>query len=83
VNEVFRKPDVFIVGAPKCGTTAMNHYLGQHPEIFMSKHKEPHFFGSDLVSRNSDFVRDKKEYLALFADVQSERRVGEASIWYL
>ena len=27
-----RTPDFFIVGAPKCGTTAMNDYLKQHPE---------------------------------------------------
>ena len=31
-----RKPDFFIVGAPKCGTTAMTYYLMQHPEIYMA-----------------------------------------------
>src|SRR5579862_8662930 len=42
-----KKPDFFIVGAPKSGTTAMDHYLAAHPDIFMAK-KEIHFFGSDL-----------------------------------
>ena len=33
-----------IVGAPKCGTTALYHYLRQHPQIFMPERKELHFF---------------------------------------
>jgi hypothetical protein len=42
------KPNVFIVGAPKCGTTALNQYLGQHPDIFIPKDKDKRFFGLDL-----------------------------------
>ncbi|MGH8487287.1 MAG: sulfotransferase [Gammaproteobacteria bacterium] len=42
-----RKPDFFIVGAPKCGPTALRHYLSQHPDIFLPE-KEMHCFGSDL-----------------------------------
>jgi hypothetical protein len=30
-----RRPDFFIVGAPKSGTTAMNDFLRQHPQIFI------------------------------------------------
>src|SRR3546814_2693851 len=41
-------PNLFLVGAAKCGTTAMASYLGQHPEIFFSDPKEPLFFGRDL-----------------------------------
>ena len=81
-----RKPDFFIVGAPKCGTTSMSEYLKQHPEIFVSEPKEPHFFGTDLKSLWSDRFeryRDKDKYLSLFADVRDEKRVGEASPWYL
>ncbi len=42
-----KKPDFFIVGAPRCGTSSMTHYLGEHPEIYMAR-KEMHVFGSDL-----------------------------------
>ncbi|MEE9518630.1 MAG: sulfotransferase, partial [bacterium] len=42
------KPNFFIVGAPKCGTTSMTEYLKQHPDIFIPEEKEPHYFGSDL-----------------------------------
>jgi hypothetical protein len=76
-----RKPDFFIVGAPKCGTTAMQDYLSQHPEIFMPREKELHFFGSDL--RFSHKRMDEKEYLGYFRNAMSEKRVGEASVWYL
>ena len=34
----------FVIGAPKCGTTSLYHYLGAHPEIHMSPIKEPAFF---------------------------------------
>ena len=76
-----RGPDFFIVGAPKCGTTAMNSYLGQHPEVFMPEQKELHYFGTDLNS--PVYVRDKDEYLAHFSEVCDEKRIGEASVWYL
>lgn len=76
-----RKPDFFIVGAPKCGTTAMDHYLKQHPEIFLPDRKEPQFFGSDIYS--PAFIRDEAEYLRLFSEVGGERRVGETSVWSL
>jgi sulfotransferase family protein len=76
-----RKPDFFIVGAPRCGTTAMYTYLRQHPDIFMSARKESHFFGTDISSLALD--RDEQKYLALFAGAQHEKRVGEASVFYL
>jgi hypothetical protein len=76
-----RRPDFFIVGAPKCGTTAMASYLGQHPEIFMPVAKELHFFGSDL-----DYRRRRPttaEYLAAFASARNAKRAGEASVGYI
>lgn len=76
-----KKPDFFIVGAPKCGTTALYEYLKSHPEIFMPKVKEIHFFGSDLKFTNRNI--DRKGYLSLFSSAQNEKRIGEASVWYL
>jgi hypothetical protein len=78
---MMKTPDFFIVGAPKCGTTAMNFYLQQHPDIFMSK-KEIHFFGRDLDFRDLRRVT-RAEYLAFFSSARREKRVGEAAVWYL
>ena len=75
------RPDFFIVGAPKCGTTALYQYLRSHPQIFMPFHKEPLYFGQDLNPRYGRM--SEADYLALFADARPGQRVGEASAWYL
>jgi GrpB-like predicted nucleotidyltransferase (UPF0157 family) len=77
-----RKPNFFIVGAPRCGTTSMYTYLKQHPEIYVSIDKEPHFFGSDL-SPMPGTIREEALYLELFAGAGDRPRVGEGSVWYL
>jgi len=76
-----KKPDFFIVGAPKCGTTAMNDYLKQHPEVFIPESKEIHFFGADLAFQKSRVT--VPEYLSYFSAARDEKRVGESSVWYL
>jgi hypothetical protein len=79
----FKKlPDFFIVGAPKCGTTALAHYLAGHPDIYMPQ-KEMHFFGSDLAFGPQFYRRDLKTYLAEFNRWNGEARAGEASVWYI
>ena len=76
------KPNFFIVGAPKCGTTALYEYLRPHPNIFMSELKEPHFFASDLGTYPR--IKTLPEYIEIFAGSSEEHlRVGEASVYYL
>jgi hypothetical protein len=41
------KPNLFIVGAPKCGTTEWVHYLKSHPDICFPDRKEPDYFNFD------------------------------------
>jgi len=76
-----KKPDFFIVGAPKCGTTALHEYLKQHPDIFMPEEKEPHYFGSDLKFNRPRITKGK--YLSYFQKARDEERIGEASVGYL
>lgn len=76
------KPNFFIIGAPKCGTTAMAHYLSQHTDVFVSQPKEPHFFLSDF----SDEMRQIKSlthYESMFSSAKKAQAIGEASVWYL
>lgn len=78
------RPNFFIVGAPKCGTTSLHEYLQRHPDVFMPFYKEPHYFGSDLQgSRFRQFRNKPERYLKLFRDVRGETRIGESSPWYL
>ena len=74
-------PNLFLVGAAKCGTTAMASYLGQHPEIFFSNPKEPIYFGRDLA--HAWRLEDSSAYLDLFARAEGARWVGEGTVWYL
>jgi hypothetical protein len=75
-----KRPNFFIVGAPKCGTSSLYTYLRQHPDVFMPEIKEPNFFAVDL---GFPVERDLAGYLALFAEARDEKRLGEASTWHL
>ena len=80
---LMKKPDFFIVGGPKCGTTALYVYLRDHPAIFMPAVKEPHFFCPEFFGHKG-VVSDLQEYLQLFRHAGPEHRaVGEASALYL
>ena len=86
-------PNFFIIGAPSCGTTSLHYYLQQHPQIFMSKLKEPHFFSfsdkqfKEINIGNTSYkeliVNSLEEYESLFAEVSDELAVGEASASYI
>lgn len=74
-------PDFFIVGAPKCGTSALHSYLSAHPGVFTPPVKEPHFFCADMPKLAR--VADLAAYQALFARARRGALTGEASVTYL
>jgi hypothetical protein len=83
-----RTPDFFIVGHPKCGTTALYEMLREHPQIYMPELKEPWFLASDMrprfqPPRSAPPLETLEEYLALFSAAAPEQRAGEASSSYL
>ncbi|MDP6526302.1 MAG: sulfotransferase [Kiritimatiellia bacterium] len=94
-----KKPNFFIVGFPKCGTSAMYDMLQQHPEVAFSIPGEPRYFCKDLcresVAAKPDlwhdprellqpfFCRTEGEYLRCFAHVRDEKAVGDATVYYL
>lgn len=76
-----KKPNFFIIGAPKCGTTSLARWLAQHPEVYMSPVKEPHYFDFDFPRRDWKAPQD---YYALFEEAnEAHRAIGEASVYYL
>jgi hypothetical protein len=79
------RPNFFLVGGPKCGTTALSSYLRDHPHIFFSEPKEPEFFGRDLPKHDGQGWRMELEaYLSLFSGVnESHQAVGEGSVMYM
>ena len=75
-------PNLFVVGAAKAGTTSLWRYLDQHPAIYMSPVKEPHYFSS-FTPGLFPAVKDEGEYLRLFRDAGDAPLRGEASASYL
>lgn len=75
------RPNFFIVGAAKCGTTAWAQYLSAHPDICFARRKEPHFFNTDFPGFR--WTRSRQEYLQHFSACTCERIVAEASVQYL
>ena len=81
-NRIENLPNFFIVGAAKSGTTSLAEYLKQHPEIFMSEFKEPHYFLPEGAMA-SNYYGTWDNYMSLFKDVRNEKAIGEASTGYL
>lgn len=77
-----RYPDFILIGAPKCGTTALFEFLGQHPEVRLSPAKEPHYFSYLGDGLPLWATKTEEDYGKLF-DPYDSRVQGEASTWYL
>ncbi|MEI6377663.1 MAG: sulfotransferase, partial [bacterium] len=67
-------PNLFILGAAKCGTTSLHYALSQHPEIHLSSIKEPSFF-----SRRPLDAMNPIDYFNLFPYQSGKMYYGEAS----
>lgn len=77
-----RKPNFFMLGGPKCGTTSLQEYLASNTSIFMCTPKEPCYFDSDVPFPTS--IRDEDEYRNLFRRAnEGHIAIGEASTNYL
>ena len=76
-------PTFFLAGAAKAGTTSLHHYLGEHPDIFMSEVKEPHYFSCEDDGWPRWAVRDRSTYEALFDAAMPGQARGESSTWTL
>jgi hypothetical protein len=79
---------IFIVGAPRCGTTTMARWLQAHPQVLFPFVKEPHFFAQhDLRGLDKAELRRRieEDYLDhFFPDADGERKVGaDCSVSYL
>ena len=80
-------PDFFVVGHPKCGTTALHQMLKLHPRIYMPDRKEPWFFAEELHEstppRPEGTPRTLEQYAEWFTGAEPGQLVGEATAYYL
>lgn len=75
-----RQPNLFILGAPKCGTTSLARWLELHPDVYVPSVKEPHHYNID---EKQVYYPDRDDYLRLFEGAESARYRLDASVWYL
>jgi hypothetical protein len=89
-----RLPDFLLLGAPKCGTSALHAALATHPDLYLSDPKEPKFFltdgpppdtggGPGDVPTWGEHVWRRDEYEALFSDADPDQLCGESTVFYL
>jgi hypothetical protein len=84
-------PNFLVIGVARGGTTSLDRYLSEHPQVFMAR-KEPNFFALEGVPLdfvgpatgiNEVSVTRLAEYEALFDGVTDETAIGDASPLYL
>ncbi|WP_337825855.1 sulfotransferase family protein [Pseudonocardia sp. UM4_GMWB1] len=89
-----RLPDFLLLGAAKCGTSALHRALSGHPELFLSEPKEPKFFLTDGPPPTSgggpgdvptwgEHVWRRTDYEALFDAAPPGARCGESTVFHL
>jgi len=87
-------PNFMVIGGAKAATSSMATYLVQHPDVYMSPVKEPHYFSSldgrffmegphDRQLYKGQIHTTAESYASLFADAGQCRAVGESSTTYL
>ena len=81
MNSRDNQPNFMVVGAAKSGTTSLCNYLAQHPQVFVTNPKEPHFFVKEKPIGKT--VRTWEEYLELYDGAEKFQARGEGSVGYL
>lgn len=86
-------PNFYIVGAAKSGTTSLYAYLSKHPEVFLPKQKELHYFSYDDLKQRASGPGDRqvisklcsteRDYLRMYEGSDGFLAVGDVSPSYL
>ena len=75
------KPNFFILGAAKSGTTSLFHCLEGHPEVFIPPLKETNFFSDGF--QGFDSITRATHYFERMGEGKGKKRIGEGSHSYL
>jgi hypothetical protein len=80
-----RYPDVFLAGAPKCGTTSIASYLARYDSVFFPTPREVTSHGSDLIYLRGPHACgfDRADYLSRFSGARPDQIVGASPVWSL
>lgn len=76
-----KKVNFLICGTQKGGTTALDAYLREHPQICMANKKEVHFFDNESYFRSNK--PDYSKYHEFFQPNTSQKLFGETTPSYM
>ena len=91
-NKIIYLPDFFLIGAGKSGTTSLAKYLSEHPQIYIPKEKELHFF---LFAEETPLyynehmlgpvlVNNWENYISFFNSINKNNvKLGDCSVTYM
>ena len=81
-------PNFLIAGPTKSGTTSLSIYLNQHPDIYIPRLKEPHFFSARVANLplsgpgsgkvEASYIKEFDDYTKLYEGVHEKAR-GDAT----
>ena len=80
------KPNLFVVGAPKAGTTTLYHVLVQHNDVFCAREKELHYFSQSHMVGNyyhTKRINNIDSYLSNYKNADNKRYIGDFSPSYM
>lgn len=68
--------NVYLIGAPKCGTTSLAQWLAEHPAVYLSVPKEPYYWAADYPRMRAHYGFDSRAaYEALYAGPQAQSAI--------
>jgi Sulfotransferase family len=84
-------PQFLVIGAARSGTTALYQHLAEHPALFLTEPKEPHYYAlagtvpaftgpGDKQTINRLAVTDPDRYRSLYLAARPDQVRGEASV---
>lgn len=89
VSDDALRPNLFVIGASKAGSSALHAYLRPHPDICMSAEKEPCFFIDQAqleqawpIMARQPCSHDWDAYRDLWRGGEGARYRGEGSVYY-
>jgi hypothetical protein len=83
------KPNLFISGFAKAGTTVLYHYFNEHPSVYCNPYiKEPRYFSSGYLKTNGNrrfnrnIIDNEHDYLRLYKNSGDEKYIADGSVYY-
>jgi len=73
-------PEIYILGAPKCGTTSLYSLLVKRDDVYASSIKEPAFFAKDMPKAR--ITNTEQAYESLYENAGKLKTVDASTVYF-